>query len=365
MRRTPIAFRAVSDLAAYEQGFRRAGLPAFIAERTAARDIWTRAVPLLSLVFLAELSGAVDLQLSFAVNALLVLAAVGILLATLMLVNRVRGRPALARPEDVEAPELVAFVLVPALLPLALNGQWVSALVTAAGNAALLGLLYAALDYGLVSIVLWAGRRLVSQLAAALTLLIRAIPLLLLFSVVLFINTEMWQAFALLDGLRLAGGVGLLAAVAVTFLLSRAPREVAALETDVREGVGGTPLDRRERVNVGLVLMVSQLLQVLVVSAAVGAFYVAFGLLVIPESLVETWTGEAPRVVLSLAGVTITQELFQVALAIAALSGLYYAIATLTDATYREEFLTELTDEMRASFVARAAYDRERGALDE
>lgn len=354
------------DLASYEQGFRRAGLPAFIAERTAGRDIWTRAVPLLTLVFLAELSGAVDLQLSFAVNALLVLAAVGILLAALMLVNRLRGRPALARPEDVDTPELVAFVLVPALLPLALNGQWLSALVTAAANLVLLALLYATIDYGLVSIVLWAARRLLSQLAAALTLLIRAVPLLLLFSFVLFINTEMWQTFALLDGLRLAGGVGLLAAVGVTFLLSRVPREVAALEADVREGAGGEPLDRRERVNVGLVLLVSQLLQVLVVSTAVGAFYVTLGLLVIPASLVETWTGEAPSVVVSLAGVTVTRELLQVALAIAALSSLYYAIATLTDATYREEFLTELTEEMRASFVARVAYDRERGpALDE
>ena len=42
--------------------------------------------------------------------------------------------------------------------------------------------------------------------------------------------------------------------------------------------------------------------------------------------------------------------------AIAAFSGLYYAIAVLTDSTYREEFLNEVTDEMRATFVARAEY---------
>jgi hypothetical protein len=42
--------------------------------------------------------------------------------------------------------------------------------------------------------------------------------------------------------------------------------------------------------------------------------------------------------------------------AIAALSGLYYAIAVLTDATYREEFLSELTEEMRSSFALRADY---------
>jgi hypothetical protein len=49
-------------------------------------------------------------------------------------------------------------------------------------------------------------------------------------------------------------------------------------------------------------------------------------------------------------------ELLRVAAAIAAFSGLYYAIAVLTDATYREEFLSELTDEMRASFAARVSY---------
>ncbi len=42
--------------------------------------------------------------------------------------------------------------------------------------------------------------------------------------------------------------------------------------------------------------------------------------------------------------------------AIAALSGLYYAIAVLTDATYREEFLEEITVEMRATFAARVEY---------
>ena len=40
--------------------------------------------------------------------------------------------------------------------------------------------------------------------------------------------------------------------------------------------------------------------------------------------------------------------------AIAAFSGLYYAIAVLTDSTYREEFLEELTREMRETFRARA-----------
>jgi hypothetical protein len=45
-----------------------------------------------------------------------------------------------------------------------------------------------------------------------------------------------------------------------------------------------------------------------------------------------------------------------VAAMIAALSGLYYAIAVLTDSTYREEFLEEITTELRQTFAARAEY---------
>jgi len=44
--------------------------------------------------------------------------------------------------------------------------------------------------------------------------------------------------------------------------------------------------------------------------------------------------------------------------AIAAFSGLYYAIAVLTDSVYRAEFLEELEQSLRETFVARADYLR-------
>lgn len=342
----------MDDRAAHERAFHRAGLPSFITSRTAREDIWTRAVPILALVFGGELLGAVDLDVALWLNVLFVAAGVAILLVSLALINRLRGRPALARPETVGPPELAGFVVVPALLPLVLNQQLTSALVTAAGNLLLLVLLYGAIGYGLVSILLWASRRLVGQLANSLSLLIRAISLLLLFNVVLFINAEMWEVFADLSAARLAGAIGLMVVVGTLFGLVRMPREVRSLEADVQRDVGGPPLDDRERVNVGLVLFVSQALQILTVTLAVWIFFVAFGLLTIGEGVIESWTGHAPH----LYALGTTTELLQVAGVIAALSGLYYAIAVQTDATYREEFLSEITDEMRGSFVARVTY---------
>ena len=46
--------------AEHERAFHRAGLPSFIAQRTAREDIWTRAVPVLGLAFFLEVLGAVD-----------------------------------------------------------------------------------------------------------------------------------------------------------------------------------------------------------------------------------------------------------------------------------------------------------------
>jgi hypothetical protein len=56
----------------------------------------------------------------------------------------------------------------------------------------------------------------------------------------------------------------------------------------------------------------------------------------------------------------ITEELLRVSGGVAAFSGLYYTIAVLTDSTYREEFLEELTAEMRETFSARVEYLRRR-----
>ncbi|WP_372788854.1 hypothetical protein [Paraconexibacter sp.] len=352
------------DPADYERRFRRAGLPLFIAGRDADTDVWNHAFPLLALVFLAETSNGLNFAWSVAANIAAVVASLAIVLGGVALLNRLRGRAALAVPESIGRLELAAFVLLPAALPLIFGGQVTSALVTIGGNLLLLALVYGVLAYGLLSIVRWAARRLAGQLGRSVLLLARAIPLLLLFSVVLFINTEMWQVFALMDDATLGAIVVLLVLVGTAFLVGRIPREVAVIEHEA--GGDGPPLDRHQVINVGLVLFVSQALQVLVVSLAIAGFFTVFGLLAISDEVLDAWIGTAQgtRVLgigdFSVLGVRVhlTQELLRVAVAIAAFSGLYYSIAVLTDSTYREEFLEEITAEMRATFADRAAYLR-------
>lgn len=341
----------MDDLAAYERRLRRAGLPLLIEDYSAYDDIFTRAAPLLALVFGLQLLGAVQLDWPWWANALALAGGLAIALGVLAAVNRGHGRRALSVPERVGPVELAGFVLVPALLPVIFGGQIVSALVTAAANAVLLALIYGVIGIGLLSILRWAAGRVVEQLAASLVLLTRAVPVLLIFMIVLFINAEMWQVFSDVSDGALAGVIGLFCLLGSVFVGSRLPREARELE---REVGAQPPLRRRQRFNVGLVMFVSQGLQVLVVSLLVGLFFVAFGALAITPHVVEVWIGHPPRSIAGLAWLSV--ELVKVSGALAAFSGLYYAIAVLTEASYREEFLEDVESALRATFEDRARY---------
>lgn len=347
----------MDDLAAYERQFRRAGLPLLIEDYSASEDIFTRAAPLLALVAFLEVFGAVDLTWPWWANVLTVLGAGGVIAAALALRNRAQGRPPLAIPERVGPAELAGFVLVPALLPLIFNQQLTSALVTALGNVIILLVLWGVVGFGLLSIVRWAGARLVTQLVASIPLVARAVPLLMLFAVVLFLTTEMWQVFAEMDDLALLAICVMLVFIGALFVIGRIPREVEAL---ARAAGAEAPLRRAQRLNVGMVLFVSQSLQVLVVALAVFAFFVVFGMLAIDDGVLDAWLGHPGKDLffVTVAGIDVhpSHELLRVATAIAALSGLYYAIAVLVDPTYREEFLDEVTGDMRLTFAARSEY---------
>ena len=344
--------------------FRGSGLPLFDEDFSASTNVFNRAAPLLALVFLGEMLGAIRLDWSLAANIAALLGGLAILLAAAMAINRYRGRPAASLPEDVGRIELAAFVLVPALLPLIFGGQTRSAWVTALANLTLVLLINAVFGYGLVSIVRWVGRRLWHQLLASFMLLARAVPLLMIFALLAFMSTEMWQVFSAITDADLVAIALLFAGLGTAFLLARLPREVRALEAEV--GDEGEPLNRKQRRNVELVLFTSQAVQVLTVSLLVAAFFIAFGLIAVPDSIRASWVG--PDCCDQLFAFTIggesfqmTVELLKVAAGLAAFTGLYFAIAMLTDSTYRDEFLQEVTAELRSVFAVRADYLRLRG----
>jgi hypothetical protein len=311
-------------------------------------------------IFVGELLGAGQLDWTWWQNLLAVLGALAIVVIGIALMNVAQGRPPRAVPARIGRTELAAFVLLPALLPLIFGGQLGSAAVTAAANLAILLVIYAVFVYGLLAILRWVLARLAGQLASSLGLLAKAVPLLAIFALLSFTTEEVWDIFSTVTSLAYVAVIGLFVLLGSAFLVVRVPHEARRLE---REASGGaTPLTRPQRMNVGLVLFVSQAVQVLIVSLTIGAFFVAFGMLAITDAVQQEWLGHSADVLLTVSvgdsSFELTAELLRVAGGLAAFSGFYFAVAMLTDSTYREEFLTELTDEMRASFRERDEYLR-------
>jgi hypothetical protein len=201
------------------------------------------------------------------------------------------------------------------------------------------------------------------------------------FSVFLLLQNEVWQITATLPVpfvWLVTGSFGLLA---LLFLLTQIPQETKRLsefttwEETIRLAAGTpmegmavgrelagepVPLSRRQRGNVSLVVLVSQGLQILLVTALMAAFFVGFGLAAIETDVVRSWTGGAPHVLLSFdmwgRTVTLTSELLRVALFLASFSGLYFAVNAVTDDTYREAFNDHVVAEIRQAFAVRRVY---------
>ena len=375
------------NLAAVERWFRSRGIPHFIDHYSASRDVFTRVLAPLTAILMLELVTALDASWPWWFNLGVAAASLGAVVGVWAVVNVARKRPALARPDRVGPAELAIFVLLVPVLDLLAGGQRLTALNTLLVNLALLGLIYLGTSYALLPITRWAAGRLWRQLADVLGLLVRALPLLLLFVTFLFLTTEVWQVAASLDGPFLAVTMGLFVVVGVVFVVARIPLEVGTLArfeswSDVAVLVVDTPaaalnppadaspavtprLGRRQWGNVGLVVLFTQGLQIAFVSVMIGVFFVGFGLLTVTPELTTTWVGDDAHLLLdgTLWGrpVAVTSELLQVAGFLTAFSGFYFTVYVLTDATYRKEFLDEVLVELRQAFAVRAVYLASRG----
>ncbi len=374
-----------------ERWFVRRGLPHFTHRYSAAQGVWTRAFPVLVVVFVLQVLGLVnfvgqapDDDSGLHDGALLdvVVPAVGIivLLTTWVGLNLRRGRRPFARPPRLGALEFAAFVLVP-VLPAILRRQAGDVLATVLGNLALLGVVFLVTSYGLVSLTRWVLGRLLRQTAMVGGLLTRALPLLLLIVGLLFFTTELWQSAGSRTGPGYTVTIWLLAGLALAFLATTLARELPGLRAfaswdEVRDLVPGTPAEhlvpepsaelelpapsRRQRLNAAAVLFVTQVIQVALVSLVLGVFLLVFGVCAVPVATVQTWTGAPPQVVgqiaLGSAVFPLTEPMVRVVGFLTAFTSLYFSVASLTDATYRRQFFEDTASQLRRAFAVRAVY---------
>ncbi|MEM1332381.1 MAG: hypothetical protein AAGG08_02890 [Actinomycetota bacterium] len=377
-----------AELDAMERWFVDRGLPHFVERRadTDVLDAWTRALPLLVVAYLLLGLQALDLRAwtleeNVATAALVIVIAVG----TWGVSNRLRGRPTFARPVDIDAPELVLFFVGPTL-PALLFGQLADAVETVVIAAAILTVIYLWSAYGGGPLTRWAFRKSRRQLGDLLSLVSRALPLLLLFNAFLFINAEVWEVAGTLDDLAFWLTVGTFFGLGATFAVTRVPgviRDISTFRTwqEIDQLVADTPAASvrlpdtsyererpsfRQRINIALLVLFGQALQITLVVVAIVGFFIGFGFIAISIETITGWTRVEDVSVLAEVTVTddrwvLTEPLLRVAGFLGAFSGMYFTVVLTTDQTYRDEFEDEVGPEIETALAVRTAYRVARG----
>ena len=239
---------------------------------------------------------------------------------------------------------------------------------------------YALTALNAAPIIRWALAQTFGSLRTLLPMSTRALPMLLIFITFLFINTEVWQVASHLSVGLLWLTVLLFVLLAIGFLLVRLPEEVDRTDDDVDDAFlvracRGTPLEGPcdalladpeadpasyaevsgfERWNLILVLMVVQIVQVLLLAFSVFVFLLVFGSLIMNDPVMDLWDVQKRTHVPGFDSISVA--LLQVSTFLAAFSGLYLTVSTVTDENYRAQFFSGVVRELERAVGVRAVY---------
>jgi hypothetical protein len=384
------------DRRAVEAWFRRRGLPLFVRSDERGSRLLQRSVPALVFVLVMDPvltlvtwllnvsqgeferrmnnTAYVFLLLALMVAAVVVPVLAGWLASLWMRALSRRGRWVLAR---------VVLVLSAVVLPIVdwwtglRDRLWLSLTI----NVGVTLLMLLAVWVGAGSILAWGLRKAFAELGSVGRMATKALPLLVLVVIFAFFSAEMWQVARELPRWRLWLVVALFGVLGVLFMAARLDEELKKMidtvagdkiddltnvlhATPLAGSAAGPPIDslplaRRERANITLVLFVAQLLQIVVLSVLVFCVLIALGALAIEPVVIDSWLGAgASKEAGWLFGIDLplSKGLVQVALFLAAFSGLYFAASAATDQHYREAFFEPLLADVRVSLAAREVY---------
>jgi hypothetical protein len=375
----------VSDMRQVHEWFLHRGLPLVLTRRVRSRSLIERSAPMVSgigavislTMMLAELTDG-DPDFGYVIR-------LGVL--TLLLIAAPFALHLLHQSGTTlgEAGRRSAALIVMALfvfgLPFADSGFSGIAAAEAIGFA-IVAVLAIWLTYlGIGSIVLWAFRFAWVQFGALGTLMSRALPLLML-TVLVYFTQELWQLSARITRERLWQTVAFLTFVAIIFMVTTIRDEVRALrdgraeptdpvkllsDTPLANTVdepARTPLSLAEQINVVAVMVVAQAIQVVFFTAGLFAFFIALGIIAVPDDVTVLWSSEqsCPVGEPPCAGtwfgihVPVPQTAVHVSLFVAVLSGLYFTVSTSVDPQYRARFFDPLISDVAVSLAGRDAY---------
>jgi hypothetical protein len=228
---------------------------------------------------------------------------------------------------------------------------------------------------GLGSVMSWTARMTLAHLAATGSLLIRALPVMLL-TFLVFFNSPVWLMAANVSRGRLWLALIFLALIAATFVVAvtidrfKPVIEAPDAAADRNAQLAHSPfsampdppeaaaLNRAERLNVMFVLAVSQLAHIVVVAAVIALMFLVLGLILLSPELLAALTQNKGSSDGTLLGMTIPvpQALIHVTMFLGALTFMYVSARSAGDAEYRTQFLEPLSDDLRLTLVARGRY---------
>ena len=374
----------MSDIRRVHEWFLARGLPLVLTRRVRSRALIERSAPVVSGIGALIAVTAVIADFSDGQAAAADVVPLGIMAVVLAVAPFVLNLLHAAGTTRGEAGRRTAALLVMALFvigfPLADQG-WSGLTLAEVAGFLIVAVLAVWLTYlGIGSIVLWAFRFAWVQFGALGTLMSRALPLLML-TVVVYFTGELWQLAARMTRQRLWQTIGFLALVAIAFMVATIRDEVQALRED-RSGprdpaalLAGTPLatdtdPRRtplsvgEQINVVAVMVVSQAIQVVIFTTGLFVFFLALGVIAIPDEVTVLWSAEQQCTVGEppCAGtwfgihVPVPQTVVHTSLFVAVLSGLYFTVSTSVDPLYRQRFFDPLVADVAVSLAGRDAY---------
>ncbi|HYO01316.1 MAG TPA: hypothetical protein VET27_05230 [Mycobacterium sp.] len=365
-----------TDRLTAESWFLARGLPAVLTQRARLRKVWSRSAPALAglgaisicLLIIYLLTGSTDIEVDGLPTTVewFALAILALALPLAVLAGWLVSRMTTARTRAA-ASVLSAVV---ALATPAMLHDLEDLVVT--GVAVVLVLVLTA--SGLGSVLGWAGRLTLSQLAAVGDLLVGALPVVLL-TVLVFFNSPVWAMASTVSRERLWLAVTFLVLIAATFVVSRLLNqakptlESATASARHAERLEGTPfkdlpdlaepdrLTRLERFNVVFVLAATQIAQILMVAIVTGIIFLLLGLIVLSPELLALWTRNGPSdgTVLGMT-IPVPQALIHVTMFLAALTFMYVSARAVVDAEYRGRFLDPLIDDLKLTLLARNRY---------
>ena len=370
----------VSQRRAADAWFLARGLPAVLRPGALVRRVWPRSAPALAAfaVFMVNSALVVVTTGKHTINIegqptrteWFVLALIVLVLPIASIVGWLVSRISTLRGRTVAATVAVVIAIAGGLL----GGPSPRVFVDLIFEAIVVAVILALTASGAGSILGWTVQMTLSHLAAAGSLMMRALPVLLL-TFLVFFNSPVWLMAATISRRRLWLALVFLALIAAAFVVSitvdrfRPIMNANNPPDDSESRLAGTPFEampdppdtrplrRGEQLNVMFMLAASQLAQILAVAVVTALLFFVLGLILLSPELLAAWTrnGSSDGTFLGMT-IPVPEALIQIAMFLGALTFMYVSARSVGDGEYRKQFLDPLVDDLRLNLVARNRY---------